>query len=219
MLVGTGSPTVAICGWPAPRGQRASHTSPQATPWNEIKGSPPPGRRITGASLTGNLSVSRRVASPQNSPLNRYTHAAPASGGRSELSSPSVVSVEGDLSRHSRPEGSHASAPWARFDCQFGLPRRHRRTAVSPRCSRLFYLALMAPMPQPGDRYAQAFTVEPGQCWAMVHDRQGQATYCSEAPSCTGRWFSPRGDRWWRVWACPDHVDGLTGLREFGRRR
>ena len=38
-------------------------------------------------------------------------------------------------------------------------------------------------MPQPGDRYAQAFTVEPGQCWAMVHDRQGQATHCAETPS------------------------------------
>ena len=30
-------------------------------------------------------------------------------------------------------------------------------------------------MPQPGDRYAQAFTVGAGQCWAMIHDRQGQA--------------------------------------------
>ena len=28
-----------------------------------------------------------------------------------------------------------------------------------------------------------------------------------------------KGDRWWRVWACPDHLEGLTGLREFGRRR
>jgi hypothetical protein len=37
--------------------------------------------------------------------------------------------------------------------------------------------------------------------------------------SWTGRWFSPRGDRWWRVWACPDHIEGLTGLREFGRQR
>jgi len=35
-------------------------------------------------------------------------------------------------------------------------------------------------MPQPGDRYAQAFTVEAGQCWAMMHDRQGQATHCAE---------------------------------------
>jgi hypothetical protein len=73
-------------------------------------------------------------------------------------------------------------------------------------------------MPRPGDRYAQAFTVEPGQCWTMVHDRQGQATHCPETPSWTGRWFSLRGDRWWRVWSCPDHVEGLTGLREFGRR-
>jgi len=23
----------------------------------------------------------------------------------------------------------------------------------------------------------------------------------------------------WRVWACPDHLDVLMGLREFGRRR
>jgi hypothetical protein len=40
-----------------------------------------------------------------------------------------------------------------------------------------------------------------------------------EPPSWTGRWFSPSGDRWWRVWACPDHLDGLTGLREFGRAK
>jgi hypothetical protein len=70
-------------------------------------------------------------------------------------------------------------------------------------------------MPQPGDRYAQVFTLEPGQCWALIHDRQGQA-HCAETPSWTGRWFSPSGDRWWRVWACPDHLEGLTGLREFG---
>jgi hypothetical protein len=79
------------------------------------------------------------------------------------------------------------------------------------------YIFEMAAMPQPGDRYAQAFTVEPGRCWAMIHDRQGQATHCPEAPSWTGRWFSPNGDRWWRVWSCPDHLEGLTGLREFGR--
>jgi hypothetical protein len=24
-------------------------------------------------------------------------------------------------------------------------------------------------------------------------------------------------DRWWRVWARPAHLDGLTGVREFGR--
>ena len=81
------------------------------------------------------------------------------------------------------------------------------------------YLAQMDRLPRPGDRYAQAFTVEPGQCWAMVHDRQGQATHCPETPSWTGRWFSPRGDRWWRVWSCPGHIEGLKGLKEFGRSR
>ena len=27
------------------------------------------------------------------------------------------------------------------------------------------------------------------------------------------------GRRWWVVWVCPDHLDGLTRLREFGRRQ
>ena len=45
----------------------------------------------------------------------------------------------------------------------------------------------MVPMPQPGDRYAKAFTVEQGQCWAMVHDAKGQATHSAGAPSWTGR--------------------------------
>jgi hypothetical protein len=46
----------------------------------------------------------------------------------------------------------------------------------------------------------------------------GDTTHSSEPPSWTGRWSSPRGDRWWRVWSCRDHIDGLTGLRGFGRR-
>ena len=53
----------------------------------------------------------------------------------------------------------------------------------------------------------------------MVYSEQLQATHCPEPPVWTGRWFSPRGDRWFRVWSCPDHLDGLTGLREFGGRR
>ena len=73
-------------------------------------------------------------------------------------------------------------------------------------------------MPEPGDPYANAFVSEPMQCWRMIHDRQGQADHCHETPFWTGRWFSPSGDRWWRVWACPDHLEGLTGLREFGGR-
>jgi hypothetical protein len=62
------------------------------------------------------------------------------------------------------------------------------------------------------------FMAEPGRCWRMVYDHNLQATHCIERPSWTGRWFSPKGDRWWRVGACPDHLEGLTGLREFGRR-
>jgi hypothetical protein len=72
-------------------------------------------------------------------------------------------------------------------------------------------------MPRPGDPYASAFIAQPMQCWRVVHDRQLQAAHCPETPSWTGRWFSPTGRRWWRVWSCPDHTDGLTWLREFGQ--
>ena len=77
---------------------------------------------------------------------------------------------------------------------------------------------MTAATPRPGDRHP-GFAVEVGRCWAMVYDGTMQADNCAEPPSWTGRWFSPRGDRWWRVWACRDHLEGLTGLREFGRRR
>jgi hypothetical protein len=43
-----------------------------------------------------------------------------------------------------------------------------------------------------------------------------QAAHCTETPIWTGRWFSPKGDRWWLVWGCPDHIEGLTGLKQFG---
>jgi hypothetical protein len=79
-------------------------------------------------------------------------------------------------------------------------------------------LDLVSPMPQPGDP-CPGFIAQPGRCWQMIYSRQLQATHCDEPPSWTGRWFTPRGDRWFRVWACSDHLDGLTGLREFDRRR
>jgi hypothetical protein len=50
----------------------------------------------------------------------------------------------------------------------------------------------------------------------MVYSRQLQATHCRGEPTWTGRWFSPNGDRWWGVWACERHLDGLTGLRQYG---
>jgi hypothetical protein len=69
--------------------------------------------------------------------------------------------------------------------------------------------------PQPG-QVCLGFMAEAGRCWAMVYDHNLQATHCRDA-TWTGRWRSPRGDRWWRAWACPDHLEGLTGVREFGR--
>ena len=72
-------------------------------------------------------------------------------------------------------------------------------------------------MPEPGDP-CPGFVADPGRCWQMVYSRQLQATHCTETPSWTGRWFTPKGGRWFRVWACPDHLDGLTGLRQFGGR-
>ena len=70
----------------------------------------------------------------------------------------------------------------------------------------------------PGE-VSPGFIAEAGRCWRMVYDHNIQATHCDEPPPWTGRWRSPRGDRWFHVWACPDHLEGLTGLREFGRRR
>jgi len=73
------------------------------------------------------------------------------------------------------------------------------------------------PMPEPGDA-CPGFIAEAGRGWQNVYSSQLQATHCVETPRWTGRWRSPRGDRWFQVWACPDHLEGLTGLREFGRR-
>jgi hypothetical protein len=41
-------------------------------------------------------------------------------------------------------------------------------------------------MSQPADRYASAFTVEPGTCSATVHGANGQATHCAETATWTG---------------------------------
>ena len=74
--------------------------------------------------------------------------------------------------------------------------------------------------PRPGDVYANAFCAEVDRCWRFVHDTKGQATHCSDRPTHTGRWHSPAGNgEWWRVWSCADHVEGLTAVRQFGRRR
>jgi hypothetical protein len=71
--------------------------------------------------------------------------------------------------------------------------------------------------PRPGDP-CPGFMAEAGRCWRMVYSEQLQPAHCAELPEYTGRWFTPKGDRWFRVWASPDHLDGLTGIRQFGGR-
>jgi hypothetical protein len=70
-------------------------------------------------------------------------------------------------------------------------------------------------MPRPGNVHP-GFTVEPGRCWRLIYSRQLQATHCAGQPTWSGRWRSPKGDRWFLVWACQKHLDGLTGLRQLG---
>jgi hypothetical protein len=61
-----------------------------------------------------------------------------------------------------------------------------------------YTVAPVSPMPEPGDP-CPGFIADVGRCWQMIYSRQLQATHCHDTPSWTGRWFSPRGDRWWRV--------------------
>jgi hypothetical protein len=53
----------------------------------------------------------------------------------------------------------------------------------------------------------------------MVHSEQLQAAHYAGTPQWTEPWFTQKGDRSYRIWACPDHLDGLTGLRQVGGRR
>jgi hypothetical protein len=75
-------------------------------------------------------------------------------------------------------------------------------------------------MPRAGDPYASAFVAEVNRCWRVVYGYSGQAAHCLQPTSHTGRWYSPRDDgRYWRVWACPDHLEGLVAITETGWRR
>ncbi len=106
-----------------------------------------------------------------------------------------------------------------------------RRPSLAPggfgaKVSRWWSPPAPKPLHQPGATIAwslpvpatRALVSSPGPTGAggLVYSSQLQATHCREAPAWTGRWFSPRGDRWFRVWACPEHLEGQTGLRQFG---
>ena len=78
-----------------------------------------------------------------------------------------------------------------------------------------------ADLPRPGD-VCDVIIAEDGRCWRTVYNHRLRAILCEERPAWTGRWrarSTSKADHWVKVWACPDHLEGLTALREFGRRR
>jgi hypothetical protein len=66
----------------------------------------------------------------------------------------------------------------------------------------------------PGDVHP-GFMAEPGRCWRLVYSKQLQATHCAQPVAWRGRWVSPKGDKWWTVWACERHTDELEGVRRL----
>ena len=53
----------------------------------------------------------------------------------------------------------------------------------------------------------------------MAYSKQLQAAHRTATPSWTVPWFKRKGARWFRVVVAVHHFEGLTRLREFGRRR
>jgi hypothetical protein len=78
----------------------------------------------------------------------------------------------------------------------------------------------MEGMPQPGTATPKRSRLSRTNAGPWSTTVRGQAPHCRQEPSYTGRWYSPRHyGTYWRVWACEAHTEGLTGLRECGRRR
>ena len=64
----------------------------------------------------------------------------------------------------------------------------------------------VSPMPEPGDPCpaSRPRLADAGAWCTTVRCKPRTAM---RTPSWTGRWFSPRGDRWLHVWACRDHLE------------
>ena len=79
-------------------------------------------------------------------------------------------------------------------------------------------LAPVDPMPKPGD---PAPALSPSRAaagpWSIASNSRRPTAVRSRYGRADGS--RARGDRWFRVWSCPDHLKGLTGLRQFGSRR
>src|SRR5580704_7043309 len=83
----------------------------------------------------------------------------------------------------------------------------YRRATSDPLSAQSSPSVLAVEMPQPGE-VCPGFMAQPNRCWRMVYSHTMQATHCREPANWTGRWFTPKSDRWWRVWACERHLDG-----------
>ena len=70
-------------------------------------------------------------------------------------------------------------------------------TRVGPRALPV-YPRPVGRMPEPGDG-CLGFISEANPRWRMEFDHNLQANHCAESPAWTGRWFSPKGDKWWPV--------------------
>jgi hypothetical protein len=60
--------------------------------------------------------------------------------------------------------------------------------------------------------YAEAFSVELGQCFRFVHAGTGHARHCPRPVVCRGR-FVDRAGNYWTVDACSEHLSGLDDPR------
>ncbi len=56
------------------------------------------------------------------------------------------------------------------------------------------------------------FCAQEWRCWRFLYDHAGRATNCREPVMWRGRHRDPNG-KWWVVWTCDEHADGLVGLR------
>jgi hypothetical protein len=69
----------------------------------------------------------------------------------------------------------------------------------------------MSTIPAPGD-LAPGFTVEHGQCWAMVFDEQIQGAHCPAPVVVRGRFRNHTG-MVWTLWSCAAHSGDLEHTR------
>jgi hypothetical protein len=59
------------------------------------------------------------------------------------------------------------------------------------------------------EHFAEAFSTEPGLCYRLVQGQGGQPQQCHQPVVWRGRYRAGNG-RWYRIWACDEHGEGLV---------